>query len=145
MTPNCANTISIMNKSCQGIPLKGKELRNLLKLRKAVAVYKTNNLSLSKKLPRGIIPLRWEVKKNCNAMSEKIGPEISVCKGDLSVDRNIILNYLSSPTSSSPVSVPTETANRRFMNFPFLQWKVFSLETHSLDNKIGCIKRRLEA
>ena len=78
-------------------------------------------------------------------MSEKIGPEISVCKGDLTVDRNIILNYPSSPTSSSPVSVPTETANRRFMNFPFLQWKVFSLETHSLDNKIGCIKRRLEA
>ena len=60
MTPNCANTISIMNKSCQEIPLKSKELRNLLKLRKAVAVYKTNNLSLSKKLPRGIIPLRRE-------------------------------------------------------------------------------------
>ena len=112
----------------------------------------------------GIIPLRRESSKNSNAMSENIGPEISVCKGGLSVDRNIILNCPSSLTSSSPVSLPTETTNIRIKNFPFLretnsiihskhsrdsmvgslfeikQWKVFSKDTPC---KLECIKGRL--
>ena len=48
MTPNCANTISNMDKGCQETPLKGKELRNTRKLRKVVAIYKTNKLVHSK-------------------------------------------------------------------------------------------------
>ena len=100
-------------------------------------------------------------------MSENIGQEISVCKVGLSLDRYIILNYLSSPSSSSPVSLPTETTNKQIKNFPFLQktnsiihskqsrysmvgsqieikqWKFFSMDTPSVDNKIGCIKGRL--
>ena len=69
----------------------------------------------------GIIPLRRESSKNSNAMSENIGPKISVCKGGLSVDRNIILNCSSSPASPSHVLLPTETTNRRIKYFPFLQ------------------------
>ena len=100
-------------------------------------------------------------------MSENIGQEISVCKVGLSLDRYIILNYPSSPSSSSPVSLPTETTNKQIKNFPFLQktnsiihskqsrysmvgsrieikqWKFFSMDTPSVDNKIGCIKGRL--
>ena len=100
-------------------------------------------------------------------MSENIGPEISVCKIGLSLDKKIILNSPSSPTSSSPVSLPTETANKRIKNSPFLrktntiipskqsrdsmvgsqfeikQWKVFSMDTPSVDNKIGYTKGRL--
>ena len=33
-----------MNKGCQKAPLQGKELRNARKLRKVVAIYKTNKL-----------------------------------------------------------------------------------------------------
>ena len=116
----------------------------------------------------GIVSLSKERSINSNAMSENIGPEISVCKGGLSVDRNIILNCPSSPTSSFRVLLPTETTNRRIKNFFFLrktksiiyskqsrdsmvgsqfeikQWKVFSMETPSVHKKIGCIKGRLE-
>ena len=116
----------------------------------------------------GIVPLSRERSINSNAMSENIGPEISVCKGGLSVDRNIILNCPSSPTRSFRVLLPTETTNRRIKNFLFLrkttsiihskqsrdsmvgsqfeikQWKVFSMETPSVHKKIGCIKGRLE-
>ena len=112
----------------------------------------------------GIIPLRRESSKNSNAMSENIGPEISVCKGGLSVDRNIILNCPSSITSSSPVPLPTEITYTRIKNFPFLretivlstqstaeiqwwvslyeikQWKIFSKDTPC---KLECIKGRL--
>ena len=49
MTPNCANTISNMEKGCQEIPLKGKDLRNSQNLSKVVAIFKTNKLVLSKK------------------------------------------------------------------------------------------------
>ena len=100
-------------------------------------------------------------------MSENIGPEISVCKVGLSLDRYIILNFPSSPSSSSPISLPTETTNKRIKKFPFLQktnsiisskqrrdsmvgskieikqCKVFSMDTPSVDNRIGCIKGRL--
>ena len=48
MTPNCANTISNMRKVRQEIPLQGEELCNSGKLRKVVAIYKTNTLALSK-------------------------------------------------------------------------------------------------
>ena len=48
MNPNCANTISIMEKGCQEIPLHGKDFGNSRKLSKAVAIYKTNKLVLSK-------------------------------------------------------------------------------------------------
>ena len=119
----------------------------------------------------GIIPLRRESSKNFNAMSENIRPEISVCKGGFSVNRNITLSCPSSPTSSSPVSLLAETTNRRIKNIPFLQrtllvlnsiipskqskdsmvgsqiktkqWNVFSMETPSIDNKIRCIKGSL--
>ena len=49
ITPNCANAISNMDKGCQEIPLKGKKLCDSRKLRKEVAIYKTNKLVLSKK------------------------------------------------------------------------------------------------
>ena len=46
MTPNCANTISKHRQGREEFP--GKELCNLPKLRKVVAIYKTNKLVLSK-------------------------------------------------------------------------------------------------
>ena len=49
MTPNCANTISNMDKGCQEILLQSKDFRNSRKLNKAAAIYKTNKLVLSKK------------------------------------------------------------------------------------------------
>ena len=48
MTPNCANTISNIEKG-QEIPLQGKNFCNLRKLSKVVAIYKINKLVLSKK------------------------------------------------------------------------------------------------
>ena len=46
MTPNCANTISKHRQGREEFP--GKELCNSPKLRKLVAIYKTNKLVLSK-------------------------------------------------------------------------------------------------
>ena len=46
MTPNCANTISKHRQGREEFP--GKELCNSPKLRKVVAIYKTNKLVLSK-------------------------------------------------------------------------------------------------
>ena len=123
-----------------------------------------------------IISLRKESAKNSNAMVKNIGPEISVCKGGFSIDRNIILNCPNSPTSISPVSLPASwnynivpclqqqqidelrtspscekqivlsPQSRNSMmgsQFETKQWKVFSMETFSVDDKIGCIKERL--
>ena len=49
MTPNCANTISNMEKDFQEIPQQGKDFGNSRKLIKVVAIYKTKKLVLSKK------------------------------------------------------------------------------------------------
>ena len=49
MTPNCANTISNMEKGCQEIPLQGKDFRNSRTLSTVVPIYKTNKLVISKK------------------------------------------------------------------------------------------------
>ena len=50
MTPNSANTISNMDKGRQQeITLQSKDFWNSRKLRKVVAIYKTNKLVLSKK------------------------------------------------------------------------------------------------
>ena len=65
-------------------------------------------------------------------MSENIGLQINVCKGGLSVNRNIIFNCPSSPTSSSPVSLPTDITNRRTKNFPLLLKQIgFSLQSRA--------------
>ena len=48
MTPNCANTISKHGQGCEGIFPQGKGLHNSQKLRKVVAIYKTDKLILSK-------------------------------------------------------------------------------------------------
>ena len=61
-----------------------------------------------------IIPLRGEISKNSNEKSENIEPEISVSKGGLSVDTNIIPKCPSGPTSSSLISLPTETPVDKF-------------------------------
>ena len=49
MTPNCANTISNMEKGREEILPQGKDFRNSRKLNKVLAIYKTNKLVLSKK------------------------------------------------------------------------------------------------
>ena len=58
-------------------------------------------------------------------MAENIGPEISVCKGGLSVDRSITLNCtspVSLPTAWNYYSsMPTETTNRRVKNLALLR------------------------
>ena len=86
----------------------------------------------------GIIPLRRKSSINSNVISENIGPEINICNGGLSVDRNIILSCPSSTTGYSQVSLPTETTNRRIMNFSFLR-KTNSviLSKESRDSMVG--------
>ena len=49
MTPNCANTVSNMEKGCQEILLQSKDFHSSRKSSKVVAIYKTNKLVLSKK------------------------------------------------------------------------------------------------
>ena len=68
-----------------------------------------------------IIPLRRESSKNTNLMLGNIESEISICKGSLSVDKNIILNYPSNPAISRPVSLSTEITNRQFKSLQFLR------------------------
>ena len=43
-----------MAKSCEETLLQGKDLRNSQKLRKVVAIYKTDKLILSKKSPKKV-------------------------------------------------------------------------------------------
>ena len=54
-------------------------------------------------------------------MLGNIESEISICKGSLSVDKNIILNYASNSAISRPVSLPTEITNRQFKSLQFLR------------------------
>jgi len=89
-----------------------------------------------------------------------------ICEESLTVNRNTVFDN-SCNITSSPVSLPTETTDKRINSLGYLrrtngsrsqsrdlvvdsqskieQWKVFNLETSPASNQIGCLKGRLWA